>query len=409
MLHSMLSRFVRLGRLRVTEPGKTPRTYGDDSGPEVALRVGKGWATRIALNPDMALGEAYMEGGLILEQGSLWDLCELIGRNFVDGPRPGPLKRALNRTRRTLQQWNDRRSSRRNVAHHYDLSHELYRRFLDQDMQYSCAYFARPDMTLEEAQLAKKIHIASKLLIEPGMSVLDIGCGWGGMGLELAGRYGADVTGVTLSTEQLAIANARARAANLDHHARFSLTDYRDVDGPFDRIVSVGMFEHVGAPNFRTYFQQVARLLSDDGVALVHSIGRRTTPGITQPWIAKYIFPGGYIPALSEMTAAIEEAGLWITDIEIQRLHYADTLKAWRERFIAKWDEVAGLYDERFCRMWEVYLCLSELSFRYGVNMIIQVQLAKRVGVVPIQRDYMVDGERAVVGGTGRSKPRSVA
>jgi cyclopropane-fatty-acyl-phospholipid synthase len=409
MLHSMLGRFVRLGRLRVTEEGKPPNTYGDGSGPEVALRIAKGWSIPIAINPDMALGEAYMEGGLVLEQGSLWDLCELIGRNFVDGPPPGPVKQALNRARRTLQQWNDRTASRRNVAHHYDLSHELYRRFLDQDMQYSCAYFARPDMTLEEAQLAKKIHIASKLLIEPGMSVLDIGCGWGGMGLELAGRYGANVTGVTLSQEQLAIANARAKAANLDHRARFALTDYRDVEGPFDRIVSVGMFEHVGAPNFRTYFQQVARLLTDDGVALVHSIGRRTSPGITQPWIAKYIFPGGYIPALSEMTAAIEEAGLWITDIEIKRLHYADTLKAWRERFIARWDEVAGLYDERFCRMWEVYLCLSELSFRYGANMIIQVQLAKRVGVVPLVRDYMVDGERAVVSGTGRSKPRSVA
>jgi cyclopropane-fatty-acyl-phospholipid synthase len=409
MLHSMLSRFVRLGRLRVTEEGKPPITYGDGSGTEVSLRIAKGWSTRIALNPDMALGEAYMEGGLVLERGTLWDLCELIGRNFIDGPRPGPLKRALNRARRTLQQWNDRNASRRNVAHHYDLSHELYRRFLDQDMQYSCAYFVRPDMTLEEAQLAKKIHIASKLLIEPNMTVLDIGCGWGGMGLELAGRYGADVTGVTLSQEQLAIANARAKAANLDHRARFSLTDYRDVEGPFDRIVSVGMFEHVGAPNFRAYFQQIARLLTDDGVALVHSIGRRTTPGITQPWIAKYIFPGGYIPALSEMTAAIEEAGLWITDIEIKRLHYADTLKAWRERFTAQWDEVAGLYDERFCRMWEVYLCLSELSFRYGANMVIQVQLAKRVGVVPVVRDYMVDGERATVGGTGRSKPRSVA
>jgi cyclopropane-fatty-acyl-phospholipid synthase len=409
MLHAMLGRFVRLGRLRVVVEGKPPKTYGDGSGPEVALRIAKGWSTRIALNPDMALGEAYMEGGLVLEEGSLWDLCELIGRNFVDGPRPGLLKRALTRARRTLQQWNDRTASRRNVAHHYDLSHELYRRFLDQDLQYSCAYFARPDMTLEEAQLAKKIHIASKLLIEPGMSVLDIGCGWGGMGLELAGRYGADVTGVTLSQEQLAIATARAKAANLDHRARFSLTDYRDVQGPFDRIVSVGMFEHVGAPNFRTYFQQVARLLTDDGVALIHSIGRRTSPGITQPWIAKYIFPGGYIPALSEMTAAIEEAGLWITDIEIKRLHYADTLKAWRERFIAQWDEVAGLYDERFCRMWEVYLCLSELSFRYGVNMIVQVQLAKRVGAVPAVRDYMIDGERAVFSGTGRSKPRSVA
>jgi len=409
MLHSMLSRFVHLGRLTVTEEGKPPATYGDGSGPEVALRIAKGWAARIALNPDMALGEAYMEGGLVMQQGSLWDLCELIGRNFVDRPPPGALRRAYNRARRTLQQWNDRRAARRNVAHHYDLSHELYRRFLDPDMQYSCGYFARPDMTLEEAQLAKKIHIASKLMIEPGMSVLDIGCGWGGMGLELAGRYGANVTGVTLSEEQLAIANARAKAANLDGRARFSLTDYRDVEGPFDRIVSVGMFEHVGAPNFRTYFQQVARLLTDDGVALIHSIGRRTGPGITQPWIAKYIFPGGYIPALSEMTAAIEEAGLWITDIEIKRLHYAETLKAWRERFTAQWDEVAALYDERFCRMWEVYLVLSELSFRYGANMVIQVQLAKRMGAVPIVRDYMIDGERATASGAGRSKPRSVA
>jgi cyclopropane-fatty-acyl-phospholipid synthase len=409
MLHSMLSRFVRVGRLTVTEHGRPPRTYGDGGWPQVAVRIAKGWSRPIALNPDMALGEAYMEGGLVMEQGSLWDLCELIGRNFVDGPPPGPLKRSLNRLRRTLQQWNDRHAARRNVAHHYDLSAELYRRFLDQDMQYSCAYFVRPDMSLDEAQLAKKVHIASKLLIAPGMSVLDIGCGWGGMGLELAGRYGAQVTGVTLSQEQLAIANARARAANLDHRARFTLTDYRDVTGPFDRIVSVGMFEHVGAPNFRAYFQQVSRLLTDDGVALIHSIGRRTGPGITQPWIAKYIFPGGYIPALSEMTAAIEDAGLWITDIEIKRLHYADTLKAWRERFLAQWDDIAALYDERFCRMWEVYLALSELSFRYGANMIIQVQLAKRIGATPVTRDYMLDSERATLSGTGRSKPRSVA
>jgi cyclopropane-fatty-acyl-phospholipid synthase len=409
MLHSMLSRFVRLGRLTVTEPGKPPHTYGDGSWPEVAVRIGPGWARRIALNPDMAMGEAYMEGGLILEKGSLWDLCELVGRNFRDGGPPNALKRAVFAIERALQQWNNRRASRRNVAHHYDLSHELYRRFLDRDMQYSCGYFARPDMTLEEAQAAKKVHIASKLLIEPGMSVLDIGCGWGGMGLELAGRYGADVTGVTLSSEQLAIANDRAKAANLDHHARFSLTDYRDVQGKFDRIVSVGMFEHVGAPNFRAYFQQVSRLLADDGVALIHSIGRRTGPGVTQPWIAKYIFPGGYIPALSEMTAAIEDAGLWIADVEILRLHYAETLKAWRERFIAQWDEVAALYDERFCRMWEVYLALSELGFRYGINMIIQVQLTKRVAATPMTRDYMVDAERDVIGGQGRSKPRSVA
>jgi cyclopropane-fatty-acyl-phospholipid synthase len=241
--------------------------------------------------------------------------------------------------------------------------------------------------------------------------VLDIGCGWGGLGLELAGTYGAKVHGVTLSKEQLAVARERAQAMGLADRACFSLTDYRDVEGPFDRIVSVGMFEHVGAPNFRTYFQQVSRLLTDDGVALIHTIGRRTGPGLTQPWIAKYIFPGGYIPALSEMSAAIEDAGLWITDVEIQRLHYAETLKAWRERFMAQRAEIAALYDERFCRMWEFYLAISELGFRYGISNVFQVQLTKRVSATPITRDYMIDGERQVLGGQGstRRQPRSVA
>jgi cyclopropane-fatty-acyl-phospholipid synthase len=412
MLDAMLRRFVRVGRLTVTEEGRPAATYGDGSGPQVTVRFARGWAPRILLNPDLALGEAYMEGGMIIEEGDLWDLCELMGRNFDQYRDPPKLLMAvMGRISRWTQQWNDRSAARRNVAHHYDLSHDLYRRFLDEDMQYSCAYYARPDMTLEEAQFAKKTHIAAKLMIEPGHRVLDIGCGWGGMGLELAGRYGAQVSGVTLSREQLAIAQGRAQAAGLEGRAVFSLTDYRDVEGPFDRIVSVGMFEHVGAPNFRTYFQQVSRLLADNGVALIHTIGRRTGPGLTQPWIAKYIFPGGYIPALSEMTAAIEDAGLWITDVEIQRIHYAETLKAWRERFMAQWDEIAGLYDERFCRMWEFYLAISELGFRYGINNVFQVQLTKRVDATPIVRDYMVDGERAVFSGAGskRGKPRSVA
>jgi cyclopropane-fatty-acyl-phospholipid synthase len=410
MLHSMLSRFVHIGRLVVTEAGGGPTTYGDGSGPEVRVHFAKGWALRVALNADLALGEAYMEGGLTIEQGDLWALLELIGRNLSQYRDPPKLlMRLLARVNRLTEQWNDRPAARRNVAHHYDLSYELYRRFLDEDMQYSCAYFARPDMTLEQAQFAKKTHIAAKLMIEPGHRVLDIGCGWGGMGLELAGRYGAQVSGVTLSKEQLAVAQARAKAANLDQRVDFSLTDYRDVEGPFDRIVSVGMFEHVGAPNFRTYFQQVARLLTDDGVALIHTIGRRTGPGITQPWMAKYIFPGGYIPALSEMSAAIEQSGLWITDVEIQRLHYAETLKAWRERFMAQRDEIAALYDERFCRMWEFYLAFSELGFRYGISNVFQVQLTKRVDAAPLTRDYMVDGERAVLSGTKTGKARSAA
>jgi cyclopropane-fatty-acyl-phospholipid synthase len=395
-LQSMLSRFVAVGRLVVRGENGLARTYGDGSGPEVAISLSKGWALRLLLNPDLALGEAYMDGGLVMEQGDIAQLLDIIGRNVLLHRRgPGPLLGAVRHALALFTQLNDRRASQRNVAHHYDLSNALYRRFLDQDMQYSCAYFARPDMTLEEAQLAKKIHIAEKLRIEPGMKVLDIGCGWGGMGLELAGRYDANVFGVTLSKEQLAVAQERARAAELQERAHFSLTDYRDIDGPFDRIVSVGMFEHVGAPNFRAYFDTVARLLADDGVAVIHAIGRKLPPGITQPWIQKYIFPGGYIPALSEVTQAIEGAGLWITDLEVQRLHYAETLRHWRERFMAQREEIAALYDERFCRMWEFYLAVSEVGFRHTGLMVFQVQLTKRVDTLPITRDYMLDGERA--------------
>jgi cyclopropane-fatty-acyl-phospholipid synthase len=338
-----------------------------------------------------------MEGGLVFESGGVLDLREVMGRNLEFRPRRGGwLTRAVMAAQRRLNQWNDRTASRRNVAHHYDLSYDLYRRFLDADMQYSCAYFARPDMSLDEAQAAKRTHIAAKLRLERGMTVLDIGCGWGGLGLDLAARHGAEVSGVTLSQEQLAVAQRRAREAGLEQQARFSLTDYRDVAGPFDRIVSVGMFEHVGAPNFHEYFRQVARLLKDDGVAVIHAIGRATPPGVTQSWIRKYIFPGGYIPALSEVLRPIEDAGLWVTDVEIQRLHYAETLRHWRERFMAQRDEIAAIYDQRFCRMWEFYLALSELAFRYNKHMVFQIQMTKRVDALPLTRDYMVDTERKV-------------
>jgi cyclopropane-fatty-acyl-phospholipid synthase len=262
-------------------------------------------------------------------------------------------------------------------------------------MQYSCAYFARPDMTLEEAQIAKKRHLMAKLRIEPEMRVLDIGCGWGGLGLTLAEQAGARVTGVTLSTEQQALATQRARARGLSDQAEFRLQDYRDVQGPFDRIVSVGMFEHVGVPNYQAYFDAVARLLDDDGVAVIHSIGRKDGPNTTQPWIAKYIFPGGYIPALSEVIPCIERAGLWVADVEILRLHYAETLRAWRNRFLQRRDEIRDLYDERFCRMWEFYLASSEIAFRYGGHMVFQLQLTKKVDALPLTRDYMTDYDRA--------------
>nr|WP_245161517.1 cyclopropane-fatty-acyl-phospholipid synthase family protein [Brevundimonas alba] len=348
-------------------------------------------AWRLAVYPGLALGEAYMDGGVIMERGTIWDLLDLAGRNL--SLRPPPRRGRLARLWRRIAQANDRVAARRNVAHHYDLSLDVYRRFLDPDMQYSCAYFARPDMTLDEAQIAKKRHIAAKLLLEPGQSVLDIGCGWGGLGLTLAEEAGARVTGITLSDEQLAVAQERAISRGLAGQVEFRKQDYRDVEETFDRIVSVGMFEHVGAPNYQAFFDTVARLLKDDGVAVLHAIGQNHVSVSNQPWIGKYIFPGGYTPALSEVLPAIERAGLWVTDVEILRLHYAETLKAWRERFEANRAQIADLYDERFCRMWEFYLCLSEVAFRHRGCMVFQIQLSKRVGAVPLTRDYIPAAE----------------
>ncbi|MGH7749353.1 MAG: class I SAM-dependent methyltransferase, partial [Candidatus Dormibacteria bacterium] len=298
---------------------------------------------------------------------------------------------------RFLREANSRRAARRNVHHHYDLSFELYRRFLDADLQYSCAYFETPDVTLEEAQAAKKRHIAAKLVLTPGQRVLDIGCGFGGMALSLAQWAEVEVDGVTLSTEQQAYAAERAAALGLGRSVRFSLTDYRDVEGPFDRIVSVGMFEHVGRPNYETYFRQVARLLQPGGVALIHTIGRSTGPSTTDPFTAKYIFPGGYIPALSEVAPAIERAGLKITDLEVLRFHYALTLRAWRDRFEANREAIAKLYDERFCRMWEYYLIGAEMGFRFGDHVVFQFQIAKPpASAIPLTRRYIAEIETAL-------------
>jgi len=391
-----LQKVIREGDLTVRLPGGREFTLGDGSGPPVAVRiVTPRWLARIAANPSMGLGEAYMEGGLVLESGAIHDLADLIGRNA----KHRPLRRASALSRWWLDRRlmaNARRAARRNVAHHYDLSVDLYRRFLDPDMQYSCAYFPHPGASLEEAQAAKKRHLAAKLLLQPGQKVLDIGCGWGGLALSLARAAQVEVDGITLSTEQLATAKARAEAAGLAGRARFSLTDYRDVRGRYDRIVSVGMFEHVGRPNYQVYFDQMAKLLKDDGVAVLHSIGRADGPAFTQPWIARYIFPGGYIPSLSEVLPCVERAGLMVTDIEILRLHYAETLKAWRERFAAHRAEIAALYDERFCRMWEFYLALSEIAFRYRGHFVFQMQLAKKVDAAPITRDYIAEAEAEI-------------
>ncbi|WP_168077028.1 cyclopropane-fatty-acyl-phospholipid synthase family protein [Caulobacter sp. SSI4214] len=391
MIETLLSKMIKTGDLTAHLPGGRVIKAGDGSGPPVVIRINGRGLRRLA-NPSLGLGEGYMEGDIVFEQGSIDQLLTIVGESGGRTPKRGSaLSRFRKALKRRVQQVNGRVASRRNVAHHYDLSNDLYRRFLDVDMQYSCAYFERPDMTLEEAQAAKKALIGRKLLIQPGMKTLDIGSGWGGLSMTLAKDFGARMTGVTLSTEQLALARERAEKAGLSDRIDFRLTDYRDLDETFDRVVSVGMLEHVGAPNFRTYFETINRLLTDDGVALVHSIGKMHGPGATNAFTQKYIFPGGYIPGLSEIVAAIEQAGLWITDIEILRLHYAETCRIWRQRFMADPD-IPTMFDARFRRMWEFYLAGAELGFRHGGHMVFQIQLAKRRDGTPLTRDYLLKG-----------------
>jgi cyclopropane-fatty-acyl-phospholipid synthase len=393
---TFLRRLVRKGQLEVATADGIAETFGDGLGPQLGVKLLDGAAERrLMLNPELALGELYMDGRLVLTKGDLYDLLELGARNLA-GLADGPWAKVLARGRlafRGLHQRNDRRRAKRNIASHYDLDQRLYNLFLDSDRQYSCAYFEYPGQSLEDAQTAKKRHIAAKLLPEDGATALDIGCGFGGLGLYLAGVAGARVTGVTLSEEQFAVATERARQTGLADRVEFRLQDYRDVPEKFDRIVSVGMFEHVGVNRYDEFFTKVRGLLKDDGVVLLHSIGRNSVPGVTNAWIRKYIFPGGYIPSLSEVLPAIERAGLYVTDIEILRLHYADTLRAWRERFMARRDEAVELYDERFCRMWEFYLAGSETSFRVDAHMVFQIQLAKRQEAIPLTRDYVPDRE----------------
>jgi cyclopropane-fatty-acyl-phospholipid synthase len=396
VFRAFLRRLVRTGRLEVETADGARETFGDGEGPLLGVKlIDRGAEWRLIANPALSLGELYMDGRLVVTRGDLYGLLELGARNLKD-MHGLPWVQALHQGRvalRSLHQRNNRRRARRNVASHYDLDARLYDLFLDSDRQYSCAYFEYPGQSLDDAQTAKKRHIAAKLLPADGATALDIGCGFGGLGLYLAGVAGARVTGVTLSEEQFAVATNRALDAGLAERVEFRLQDYRDVDETFDRIVSVGMFEHVGVNSYDEFFTVARRLLKDDGIMLLHSIGRNYVPGATNPWIRKYIFPGGHIPSLSEVLPAVERAGLFITDIEILRLHYADTLRAWRERFMARRDEAAKLYDERFCRMWEFYLAGSETSFRVDGNMVFQLQLAKRQDVVPLTRDYIAERE----------------
>lgn len=393
LLDSALRRLIQTGTLEVCLPDGETRLYGTGT-PTIAIAM-HDWSTlrRIAVHPDVALGEAWMEGGFTVEKGDLYGLIALCLENFQNTRVPWlwRLRDRLRMTLRRVTMHNPVSRSRRNVAHHYDLGDDLYDLFLDPERQYSCAYFETSEDSLEDAQVHKMRHIAAKLRVLPGQKVLDIGSGWGGLGTYLAQTSDAPVTGVTLSVDQQKYATEKARRDGLDDRVRFDLRDFRHQAGRFDRIVSVGMFEHVGVGHYGAYFAKLADLLDTDGVALVHTIGSARPPRAPDPWISKYIFPGGYVPSLSEIVPEVERAGLVIADIEVLRLHYAETLKAWRGRFMARRDEAAKLYDERFCRMWEFYLASCEAGFRHNHLVVFQIQLAHRLDAVPVTRDYIAD------------------
>ena len=403
LLDASLRRLIRVGRLDVTLPDGREVSY--DSGLPLVPRPGE--APRpvhirlmdpavirdIVRAPQLGFAEAYMDGRALIEGDDLAGVLSLFAANIARG-RVGMFHHvhALGMARKRLVQRNPRAASRRNVKAHYDLSADLYALFLDADRQYSCAYFDGPGRTLEEAQEAKKALIARKLLLEPGMRVLDIGCGWGGMALTLARDHGVHVTGITLSDEQHALARKRVAEAGLADRIDIRLQDYRDVAESFDRVVSVGMFEHVGQPNYGTYFAKVRDLMAPDGVALIHTIGRTEPPGITSPFIQKYVFPGGYIPALSEIAVPVERARLQLLDLEVWRMHYAETCRRWLLRFEARLDEARARWGERFARMWRFYLCGSEMAFRHTPQAVFQLQLGRHLGAAPITRGYLQGG-----------------
>jgi cyclopropane-fatty-acyl-phospholipid synthase len=396
LLNTMLTRIVKVGTIEIEDAAGVMHTHAASPAPYVHVKLhDPALYTSLFLKPEMAAGEAYMDGTLTIEKGTLRDFVTFFALNRGVGPKTRGFKtvRRLAKKAFSFFQRNTLIRSRQNVAHHYDLSNELYGLFLDTGMNYSCAYFRSPEDTLETAQENKLRHIASKLQLKPGQKVLDIGSGWGSMAIYLAQHFDVEVLGVTLSVEQHRLAEQRATELGLSKKVRFELRDYREVDGKFDRIVSVGMFEHVGTKHYQEYFGNISKLLTNDGVALVHSIGRRSGPGMAAAWLNKYIFPGGYSPALSEAFTAIEKSGLWVTDTEIWRLHYAHTLSHWSERFARNRPRAAEMLGERFCRMWEFYLITSEISFVHFKHMVFQIQLTKSLGALPLQRDYMFETE----------------
>jgi cyclopropane-fatty-acyl-phospholipid synthase len=393
----MLKSFVRIGTLRVIDADGRIHVFAGAPGPSVTMRLtDRSLYRKLFFNPELHAGEAYMDGRLRFEDSTLRDFLTLFSVNRLS-LGSYPLQRALRRISRGLkrfQQANPVGKAQRNVAHHYDLGNDFYRLFLDEGMQYSCAYFLDDGESLEEAQRNKLRLIAAKLALRPGLRVLDIGSGWGDLALYLAAIENVNVTGVTLSKEQHALASEKARRLGLADRVRFELRDYREVREHFDRIVSVGMFEHVGVHHYGEFFARINALMEDDGVMLLHSIGHMSPPGTASPWLRKYIFPGAYSPALSEVFTAVENASLWVTDLEFLRLHYAKTLNHWCRRFEANRAKIAKMYDERFCRMWEFYLVSAEMMFKTGSQLVFQMQLARKRDAAPIVRDYMVDLQR---------------
>jgi cyclopropane-fatty-acyl-phospholipid synthase len=390
-LWPVLRAVIHTGHLRVRDWRGEVRVFGDGAGKPIAIHFHDDKAQRaFLLDPHLAFAEAYMDGHVEIEAGSIYDVLTLFAKNLNHHDFPAWMRLAdsFRRVTRLSQQANNLVRSKRNVSHHYDLPGSLYELFLDEDRQYSCAYFEKGTESLDEAQLAKKRHIAKKLCLSPGQRVLDIGCGWGGLSLHLGTEEGAKVLGITLSDEQERYARARAARAGVAG-VSFRLLDYRMLDETFDRIVSVGMFEHVGLPNYLTFFKKINACLKDDGIALLHTIGRLSGPGFTNPFIAKYIFPGGYVPALSEVAPAIEASGFLISDIEVLRLHYAETLAAWRRNFENAWGKAASIMSERFCRMWEYYLAGCEVGFRHHNLAVFQIQLTKQVDAAPLTRAYL--------------------
>ncbi|HUF88077.1 MAG TPA: cyclopropane-fatty-acyl-phospholipid synthase family protein [Thermohalobaculum sp.] len=394
LLSWFLGRLVREGTLTVIGPDGRAETFGGEPGHQVTVRIhDPRFDWRLLKGAELMVPEAYMDGSLTFEKGNLRELIALYNTN-LERRGASQVETAFERVVRVTHRFIDHNTpqrARRNAAAHYDMGNELYRLFLDEDMQYSCAYFPTGEETLEQAQLAKKRHIAAKLLLAPGQRVLDIGCGWGGMALYLAQVADVEVLGVTLSERQLEVARARARAAGLADRVTFELMDYRDVRGQFDRIVSVGMMEHVGIGQLGPYFANVLQRLTPDGVALIHSIVRKEPPGLTSTFTRKYIFPGGYIPALSETMVAVERARLWLLDCEIWRRHYGLTIGHWYDRFAANRDKAKAMHDETFCRMWEVYLAGAEGAFLTGPMAVMQLQLGRQRDAVPLTRDYLAE------------------